>query len=117
MSKLYAIMCANYALLIKTIIVNHVGLCKYFSYTELVTVTEKTTHTLTSKYHFIPYKLDLFLLFGINSQLSQTFDDAIEGVYFVDTLNQILYFLRNLNIQIKAKSLNLILPKQKETNT
>ena len=58
MSKPYKIMCANYALLIKTLIVNHVGLCKHFSYTEIVTVTEKTTHTLTSKHQFIPYKLD-----------------------------------------------------------
>ena len=39
-------MCANYALLIKTLIVIHVGLCKHFSYTELVTVTEKQpTHS------------------------------------------------------------------------
>jgi len=35
MSKLYTIMCANYALLIKTLIVDHVGLCKHFSYTEI----------------------------------------------------------------------------------
>jgi len=45
MSKLCTIMCANYALLIKTLIVNHVGLCKHFSYTELVTVTEKKQPT------------------------------------------------------------------------
>jgi len=53
MSKLYTIMCANYALLIKTLIVNHVGLCKHFSNTELVTVTEKNsphTHKQTSVY-------------------------------------------------------------------
>ena len=46
-------MCANYALLIKTLIVNHVSLCKNFSYTELVTVTEKKqqpTHKQTSVY-------------------------------------------------------------------
>ena len=46
MSKLYTIMCANDALLIKTLILNHVGLCKHFSYTELGTVTEKNnSHT------------------------------------------------------------------------
>jgi len=58
MSKLYTIMCANYALLIKTLIVNHVGLCKHFSYTEISDSNWKnTTHTLTSKHQFIPYKL------------------------------------------------------------
>jgi len=35
MSKLYTIMYANYALLIKTLIVNHLGLCKHFSYTDI----------------------------------------------------------------------------------
>jgi len=38
MSTLYTIMCANYALLIKTLIVNHVGLCKHFSYIEILRI-------------------------------------------------------------------------------
>jgi len=48
MSKLYAIMCANYALLIKTLIVNHVGLCKHFSYTELRPNSTSRTRQKTS---------------------------------------------------------------------